>query len=90
VSFTEAMALCVKMEEFLANKENKQIFIDMLEERLEQCGNQVMGAGVDVDLLNPKTAVEATTKSDTVLVGDDTDLLVLLCFYHKMSTSYTV
>jgi len=25
-----------------------------------------------------------------VLVGDDTDLLVLLCFYHKMSASYNL
>ena len=43
-----------------------------------------MCASGDADLLIVKTAVEATRKSDTVLVGDDTDLLVLLCFYYKM------
>ena len=52
--------------------------------RLEQYDNQVMSASGDADLLTAKTGVEATSKSDTVLVGDDTDLLVLLCFYHKM------
>jgi len=58
--------------------------------RLEQYDNQVMSASGDADLLTAKTGVEATSKSDTVLVGDDTDLLVLLCFYHKMSTSYNL
>jgi len=45
------MALCVKKEEeFLKDKENKQMYIDMLEERLEQCDNQVMSASGDADL----------------------------------------
>ena len=89
-SFTVLMAVCVKKEEFLKNKQNKQMFIDMLGERLEQCGNQVMSASGDADLLIAKTVVEATSKSDTVLVGDDTDLLVLLCFYHKMSAPHNL
>lgn len=90
VSFTTSMALCVKKEEFLKNKENKQMFIDTLGERLDQCGHQVMNASGDADLLIAKTAVEAASKSDTVLVGDDTDLLVLLCFHHKMSAPHNV
>ena len=90
VSFTASMDVCVMKEEFLKIKENKQMFIDMLGERLEQCGNQVMSVSCDADLLIAKTAVEATSKSDTVLVGDDTDdtdLLVLLCQHHTMCTS---
>jgi len=89
VSFTGLMAICVK-EEFLTNKENKQTLIDILAERLEQCGNQVMSASGDAGLPIPKTAFEATSKSDTVLVGDATDLLVLLRCYHKMSSSYNL
>ena len=90
VSFTASMSLCVKKEEFLKNKENKQVFIDMLGEKLEQFGHQVMSASGDADLLIAKTAVEATSKSDTVLVGEGTDLLVLLCFLHNMSAPHSV
>ena len=70
VSLTASMAVCVKKKTFLKNKDNKQMFIDMLGERVEQCGNQEMGASGDVYLLIAKTAVEATIKSDTVLVGE--------------------
>ena len=70
VSLTASMALCVKKKEFLKNKENKQMLIDMLGERLEQCGNQVMSESGDAYLLIAKTAVEATSKSDTVLVDE--------------------
>ena len=37
----------------------------------------------DADLLIIKTAVESARERNTVLVGDDTDLLVLLCFYTR-------
>ena len=70
VSLTASMVVCVKKKTFLKNKDNKQMFIDMLGERVEQCGNQEMGASGDVYLLIAKTAVEATNKSDTVLVGE--------------------
>ena len=66
MSFTVSMALCVK-KKFFTNKENKKIFIDMLVERLEQCGNQVMCASVDAYLLIAKAAVEATSKSHSVM-----------------------
>ena len=51
MSFTASMALCVKKTEFLKNKDNKQMFTDMLGERLEQCGNRVMSASGDAYLL---------------------------------------
>jgi len=62
------------------------MFIDMLGERLEQCGNQTMSASVDEDILIAKTVIEATSKSNCVLVGDDTDLLGLLWFYPTIYT----
>jgi len=37
----------------------------------------------DADVLIVKTAVESARERNTVLVGGDTDLLVLLCFYTR-------
>ena len=79
------MYLFVKKDEFLKHKENKQMWIAILGEKLEQCDIQVISASGDANLLIAKTAVEATSKSDTVIVGDDTYLLVLLLFCHKLS-----
>ena len=84
------MTLCVKKEEFLRNKENKQRFIDMLGGKLEQCGCQVVNASGDADLLIVKTAVGVTSKSETPLVGDDTDLLVLMCYYHSKNAAHNL
>ena len=44
-------------------------------------------ANGDADLLIVKTAVESARTSIMVLVGDDTDLLVLLC-YHASEDGY--
>ena len=71
----------VKKEEFLANKVNKQKFILHLGERLQQLGCTVNHAEGDADLLIAQTAIQSARSLSTVLVGDDTDLLVLLCFY---------
>jgi len=51
------------------------MLIDMLGKRLMQYGSRMMSASGDADLL--------LTTSDIVLVGDDTDVLVLLCFITK-------
>ena len=47
--------------------------------------NTVVNAKSDADLLIAQTAVESAKISDTVVVGDDTDLLVLLCFHSDMT-----
>jgi hypothetical protein len=84
------MTLCVKKEEFLRNKENKQRFIDMLGRRFEQCGCHVVNASGDADVLIVKTAVAATHKYETVLIGDDTDLLVVMCYYHPRNAVHNL
>ena len=43
----------------------------------------------DADLLIVQKAVDSSTTTDTVLVGDDTDVLVLLC-YHANLDSYNI
>ncbi|XP_013394769.1 uncharacterized protein LOC106162148 [Lingula anatina] len=83
VMFTGEMKLQSRKEEFLANKENKQRFIKFLGDKLERAGVEVIQAAGDADLSIAKAAVASSDKCDTILVGDDTDLLVLLLYHAK-------
>ncbi|CAM1297738.1 Uncharacterised protein r2_g707 [Pycnogonum litorale] len=66
-----------KKEEFLANA-HKQRFINMLGNRLQIVGCEVHHAGGDADLLVVTTAVACAEQGDTVVIADDTDILILL------------
>ena len=77
VHFICSMALQTMKEEFLSNKYNKQRFIAFLSQRLEQAGCEIHQARGDTDVLIVHTALTSAAKQETVLVGDDTDLLVL-------------
>jgi hypothetical protein len=48
----------------------------------------MVNASGDADLLIAKMEIEAASKSDNVLVGDDTDLLVLVCFPDRPISPY--
>jgi hypothetical protein len=89
VHFTGDMTFKMKKYELLCNKENKQRFIHLLTGKLEQSGCEVHQARGGADVLIVKTAVACADKQDTVLIGNDTDLLVLLCFHAKV-TQYNV
>ena len=78
VTITDNMKLAMK-DHFLANKSNKQSFINMLSRYLQQVNCQVYHSTENADLLTLNKAVERSRTMDTVLVGDDTDLLNLLC-----------
>ncbi|CAH3187344.1 unnamed protein product [Porites lobata] len=81
VNFVGSMRLKTKKEHFLSNCENKQRFIDMLSSRLQEHGVKTLHAESDADLLIVQTAVDSATNSATTVVGEDTDLLVLLCLH---------
>ncbi|XP_068675446.1 uncharacterized protein [Montipora foliosa] len=87
VTFTESMSVTLKKDNFLSNPKNKQRFLSMLSKALQNVGCITHHANGDADLLIVKTAVESARTSTTVLVGDDTDLLVLLC-YHASNDGY--
>lgn len=89
VTFTEDMQLTIKKEQFLANKTKKQKFINMLGDQLENSKCKVHHAPGDADLLIVQKAVESDAIVNTVLVGDDTDLLILLC-YHASLDSHSI
>ena len=56
----------------------------MLGSYLEKKKSKVYHAPGDADLLIVEKAVESSTVMDTVLVGDETDLLVLLCHHASL------
>ena len=81
VIFTGETSLKLKKNEFLGNKVNKQRFLHLLSSFLENAGCTIIHAKGDADILIVKTAVESAKAVNTVLIGDDTDLLILLCYY---------
>jgi len=79
VNFTKDMVCTMKKDDFLGNQTNKQRFINLLSDNLQRQHNDVLHAKADADVLIVETTIACANTKDTVLVGDDTDLLVLLC-----------
>ena len=73
----------MKKAEFLSNPVNKQRFINILSDKLERVGCIVQYAMRDADTLIAMSAVKYCEFVDTLLVREDTDLLVLLCYHAK-------
>ena len=78
------MKIVKSKEEFLRNHKNKQRFINLLAERLANSGCKVLHAQDDADVLVVQTAVSCAETSSTTLIGNDTDLLVLLLYHAKL------
>ena len=83
VDFTRDMVMGSKKEDFVSNKDNKQRFIRMLGQSLEHVGCETRHAKGDADVLIVETTIQSAMSCETTLVGDDTDLLVLLRFHVK-------
>ena len=62
---------------FLSNVANKQNFIDMLSHYLQLAGCLTEHAEEDADLLIAQTAMQSAATKNTVLMADDTDLVIL-------------
>lgn len=84
VTFSDDMKLTRKKDHFLSNSSNKQSCINMLSRYLQKVGCQTHHSQADAYLLIVQTAV-GSARANTVLVGEDTDLLILLCYYTEMS-----
>jgi len=56
---------------------------------MEEKGCKVVHATGDADLLIVQTTISSADRADSILIGDDTDLLVLLC-YHVGNTRFNV
>ena len=89
VTVSKQMKLSTKKAAFLANNSNKQQFINLLSDCLKNNKCEVHHAPSDADVLIVQTAIQSAKSHNTVLVGEDTDLLILLCYYAD-SSSYNI
>jgi len=87
VNFVGVMSIKMKKDRFLANSTNKQRFIIMLSEKLQGSECKTVHAESDADLLIVQTVVESASTCATTVIGQDMDLLILLCF-HADSTYF--
>ena len=85
VNLKEDMPCHSSKELFLSNR-NKQNFISLLGLKLKTAGLKVIQADEDADLVIAQEAVKQSSHQPTVVVADDTDVLVLL-LYHAKKTS---
>ena len=79
VLIEDSIHVSMSQQEFLGNTANKVRFIALLTSHLEAAGFEVHHASADADRLIVLTALDvADTCAASVLVGEDTDLLILL------------
>ncbi|KAL8620771.1 hypothetical protein ACOMHN_043814 [Nucella lapillus] len=86
INFAGDMVLMKSKERFLANPANKQRFIHLLSQALVKSGFDTLHAQGDADCLIVQTALEKAKETQTVLVGEDTDLILLLL--HHITADY--
>ncbi|KAL8588588.1 hypothetical protein ACOMHN_034042 [Nucella lapillus] len=89
ITFDGDMLVCNSRESFLSNQNNKQRFINHLSEALQETGLETYHADGDADCLIVSTVLEKAKKTPAAIVGQDTDLLVLL-LYHARSEHCTI
>ena len=81
VSFTQTTPSRSKKEAFLDNSENKHNCILMLRRIMDSNGIETRQVPSDADLLIATTTVQSSITKPTIILGKDTDLLILLCTY---------
>ena len=90
IDFQCHMVMTSKKQEFLASKANKQRFINIFSNKLQAAGCTVLHATGDADLLIAMTAVESSRAKATALIGEDTDLLVLLSYHADLNSPHNL
>ena len=78
VTFEEDMPCRLKKDVFLTNQRNKQSYINLLSAKLTAKGFHVKHAAGYADRLIVLTAVEYSETRNVMVLGEDTDILVLL------------
>ena len=74
---------------FLSNSTNKDNFIQLLMSHLDREGCRTIQSqgDADIDIVSEALAMASKQQSPISVVGDDTDLLVLLTYYWKENMS---
>ena len=78
VDFTSDMILKMKKRPFLANPRNKQKLINIMSSQMEEEGIQVKQSSGDAEYDIVMSACSLAETKPVVVVGDDTDLLILI------------
>ncbi|KAK3924286.1 Leucine--tRNA ligase [Frankliniella fusca] len=79
IKVSPEVTLSIPHEKFLSNPRNKTEFISLVSDRFQECGVGTVQAESDADtVIVHTTLTEARQAGSAVLVGEDTDLLVLL------------
>ena len=81
VDISDATKFSGKKEGFLTNDINKQAIIKLIGSHLQERGCCFIHAEADADVDIVKAAVTMSSYKSTTLVGEDTDLLILLLYY---------
>ena len=78
-------------EHFLSNTKNKELLISLLRDALElnKCATEQVVGDADLSIVTTTLATVTSTRKPTVLVGDDTDLLILL-WHHSLTRTNNV
>lgn len=91
VDFTPDMLLKMKKKTFLANKQNKQKFIDLLgSEMQKEEGIEVKHSPGDADYDIAIHACTLALTTQVVVIADDTDVLILLQHHFSPSEHKTI
>jgi hypothetical protein len=83
VSFTPETEFSGKKDDFLACNQNKANIIALISTALTKRGCHVIQSPGDADIDIVKTTVQQSHHCTTTLVGEDTDLLILLLHYSR-------
>jgi hypothetical protein len=86
VNITETTKFVGKKDDFLSNENNKKSLIDMITVRLRERDCHVVQAEGDADLDIVKAAIAMSTTKSTTLIGEDTDLLILLLYHGQIDS----
>jgi hypothetical protein len=86
VSFTSVSIFSGRKEDFLSNTKNKHHFIELLAECLRLRGVKVICCEGDADVEIAKVSVVMSSEATTTLIGEDTDLLLLLLYYADVNS----
>ena len=78
VHFLEQTVLNMTKDEFLVNLDNRQRFLEMLTSKMNSSNLYAIQSSGDADALIVNSSNEAAKLKSTVVVGKDTDILMLL------------
>ena len=83
IKFNLQTTLSMTKEKFLLNKENKHAFLLILSSYMNSNDIATTHADGDADLMIALTATEQSLISTVIVIGKDTDLLVLLIHHYQ-------